>query len=548
VNEVLEEKNEFVVQDLNRGDLETFHVPRKQRIFLQNEKKNILLRELRPGDHVEMDVDKDHRDMVVNMLVDRPVVTHGFLKELLLPESRLVLSMEEGSTRDDLPVRVPEVASLKLNDQKVKLSDLQPGDRLEISHLSEPDQKKGRVLNTLKARRIVTSVGNVAKYDPDKSMLTVQVGQGAMAGSLTLHVMTDCKMTLNGDSKHDNLPLTAAALKPGDRVSLQHDTEISEITATRSLQFDGAIVAIDVEKSTLTVSVSSGERHVLTVNPKCEITIALDRVRLSDLRQFDIARIAYTETVEEALIATTIDARRPVQTDRWTVVLGTQSYIDTTLSLLKTALIDARLVQAALLTRYAVSPERGALMIDGTKKDWMRQLSETLESARPQTQVLIYITGHAYQGEDGSVYLAPKDFNFSDMPASGLSLDWLADKLNSCPSADKLLILDVSPTGTGRDLKRQLAGPALVDKLKTPLKTTYTIVSCSKGQQSHVWDARHQGLFASILAEAIQGAADTDRDLHLTPQELFGYLKQQSESAQERVFAEQTPVLIEPQP
>ena len=37
-------------------------------------------------------------------------------------------------------------------------------------------------------------------------------------------------------------------------------------------------------------------------------------------------------------------------------------------------------------------------------------------------------------------------------------------------------------------------------------------------------------------------------DLHLTPQELFDYLKQQSENAKARVFAAQNPVLVEPQP
>jgi hypothetical protein len=72
------------------------------------------------------------------------------------------------------------------------------------------------------------------------------------------------------------------------------------------------------------------------------------------------------------------------------------------------------------------------------------------------------------------------------------------------------------------------------------------IVSCDQGEQSKVWDEKGRSLFAWMLAEAIQGAADIDRDLHLTPDELFSYLKSQSGSAQARVNAEQTPVMIEP--
>jgi serine/threonine-protein kinase len=547
IHQVTADKNEFVVQDLNSGSLEPFKVPRKQRIFLMNEKKNILLSELQPGDHVEMDIDKDQSDLVVNMMVDRPVRTPGTLKELALNESRLVLSMEVGNTRDDLPLRVPETAILKLNGQSVRLRDLQLGDRLEVTHLSEPGEIKGRVLNTLNARRLVTSVGSVAEFDADKSVLAIQVGQGAGAGSLKLPVAAGCKVTINGLATHENAPLTPAALKAGDRVSIQHDTEIVEIAATRSLQFDGVVQAVDLNDERLTVVLPSGERHTLLITPKTEITLALDKVKLTELRQFDNIRVAYSEAADGTLTATTVDARRPPQTDRWTLVLGTQSYTDPALSPLKSTLNDARLVHGSFLSRYAVSDQRGALIVDGNQKDWERQIGDTLTSARPQTQVILYIVGHAYQADDKSVYLAPKDFKLDDIAGSGLSLDWLATKLNECPSKDKILILDVTPPISGKDQKRQVAGKALLAGLKTPLTSTTAIIACDEGQQSRIWDEQRHGLFAWTLAQAIRGAADTDRDLHLTPEELFGYLKTQSENAQARVFADQTPILIEPQ-
>lgn len=553
IREVVIDKNEFIVQDLNTGALEPFKVPRKQKIFLLNDKKNILLRELLPGDHVEMDVDKKQHDLAVNVIVDRPVPTRGTLKELNLPDSRVILSMEEGNTRDELPVRVPEAAKLKLNGLDVKLRDLQLGDRLEITHLSEPGEARGRVLNSLIARRTMTTVGFVTRFDADQSKLAIQVGQGSSAGSLTLSVAAHCKVKLNGLDQQDGQPIAAASLKSGDRVSLTHDTEIVEIAATRSLQFEGTVQAISNTDDRLTILLANAERKELVVDGKCEITLALERVNLFELRQFDNVRVTYSEAADGALTAVTIDARRPAQTDRWTVVLGTQGYSDATLSPLKTALNDARLVHGMLLSRYAVSnqpgaQQRGALLVDATKKEWERQLVESLTSARPQTQLLIYVTGHAYLGENDKVYLAPKDFDFSNMPATGVPLDWLAEKLNECSSKDKLLVLDVTPAVTGKDAQRQLAGKALLDKLKTPLRSTHVVVACDTGQQSRVWTEKQHGLFAWWLAEAVQGAADTDRDLHLTPDELFGFLKRQSETAQTRVFADQTPVMVVPMP
>ena len=46
----------------------------------------------------------------------------------------------------------------------------------------------------------------------------------------------------------------------------------------------------------------------------------------------------------------------------------------------------------------------------------------------------------------------------------------------------------------------------------------------------------------------MQGGAVTDRDLQLTPDELFVFLKQQSATAQAKVFADQTPVMVAPMP
>lgn len=546
IRDVANDRNELVVQDLNTGSLEQFRLPRQQKIFLLNDKKNILLRDLLEGDHVELELDRVERDLVVSMVVDRPVLTRGILRELSLPESRLVLSMEEGIFRDDLPIRVPAAARLLLNGSAVSLHDLQRGDRLEITHLKEPGAGKGRVLNALAARRTMTFVGIVQSYDADHSRLVIQVGQKSSSKTFSLSVAANCKVQLNVDEGREEPPLTAAVLQSGDRVSVTHDTEIVDIVATRNRNIEGTVHAISDQENSVTIRLANGDSKVLAVNDQSDITLAFKRVRLIDLRRFDNIHATYSTAANGDLNVLSIDARRPVQTDRWTIVLGTQGYLDRTLSPLTSALNDARLVQEALISYYAVSESRGALLLDGTKKEWERQFVETLSSAEPQTQVLIYVVGHAYRGDDDKVYLAPKDFEFSKMAVTGISLDWLAAKLNECASLDKLLLLDVTPAIQGKDAQRQSAGAALIPKIHNPFLSTAVITATDSGQQSRYLAEKEHGLFAWCFANALQGGADIDRDLHLTPVELFTYIKTQSNELKDNLLQKQTPLMIEP--
>ncbi|MBM4075996.1 MAG: hypothetical protein FJ267_10165, partial [Planctomycetes bacterium] len=531
IRDVTADKNEFTVQDLNSGALEPFKVPRRQKIFLLNDKKNILLREILPGDHVEFEIDSKQRDLVVSMTVDRPVVTQGKLVELNLPESRIVLAMEEGNTHDNLAVRVPTSAKLEINGQSSKLTELQQGDRLEITHLSEPGEGKGRVLNTLAARRTMTSVGTVASYDASTRRLSVQVGQGTSSSSLILPLSEKCSVSLNGSDRIDGQPVTAESLRAGDRVSLSHDVQISSIVATRNLQLEGAVHSISADGKSIVVTLENGDRRQLTVDEQCETTLALEKVSSSELRQFDQVKITYSERDNGQLAATTMDARRPTQSDRWTVVIGTQGYLDVTLSPLKNPLNDARLVQGALLSRYAVLPQRATLLIDATKSEWQTRLLETIDNARPQTQLLIYIVGHAYADANGVAYLAPKDFDSSKMAETGLPVEWLSEKLNACSSKDQIVILDVTPAVTGKDGQKQIAGKRLLDKLKVSFKSANVITACNETQHAHVWSEKQHGLFAWWLTSALQGGADTDRDVRLTVDELIGFLSEQSKTA-----------------
>ena len=165
--------------------------------------------------------------------------------------------------------------------------------------------------------------------------------------------------------------------------------------------------------------------------------------------------------------------------------------------------------------------------------------------------MIVYVAGHAYVDDENKVYLAPKNFSLQRMAATGLTLAWLVDLLEHCPTKEKLLLLDCCHEGTGADLKAEPSTEEMLRTLATtagrsPLKTLTAITSCKTGQRGLDLPAKQQGLFAFCLADGYSGRADKNRDNHLEPTELYDYLLSGMAAAAKELGKEQAPVLILP--
>jgi len=545
VNRVEADSNRLVVQDPESGALEEFTLGRKQKIFLTNEHRNVLLRDLLPGDRVELEHNAVNPEEVVSLTVDRPTLSRGTVRQVDLPQSLITVTLAEGALRDDLIVRVPPSAQLRLNGDAVKLKDLEAGDHVDVKHVNEPWGKKGRVLDALVARREATLVGFVRQYDPATNVLSVDPVPGAGSGTRAYPLAENCRITFNGSTSLDGQKVTASDLRAGDRVVLSHDTEIHRIAASRSEQLAGTIIDLNLSSGMLLVSISGGQRHALAVGDSCEATLGLDRVSLADLRRFDEVQVAYAARSDGNWEATHIDARRPPLTDRWAVVIGGENYADSSITRVRSALADARRIHSALQRRYAVPEQRLVLMLDAPKSEWQERIAEVLKNASRQTQVLIVVTAQAFRAKEGEVYLAPSDYRKADPAGTGVPWSWLVDQLQKSAATDKLVLWDCPPAGAAVDADSQPAGAAWFASA-TGFGGAAVILSCDQGQQSRLWPETQQGFFAKVLSEGIAGPADADRDLHLSPREIFDYLRTQMESAKDPLGGAQTPVLLEP--
>lgn len=538
VREVLPETNRLVVRDVDSGALEELGLGRRQNIYLLNRKENILLRELQPGDHVVIELDATDPTQVHGIIADRPVSNTGIVRSLELAEKRLVVGLTDGNLRDDLPLRVPESVELRLNRQSVPLRDLQTGDVVELTHLAEPNGRKGRIVETLSAKRPVTLVGYVQAFLPDTGELAIELSQSANVSLIKLPAAADCKVTINGTPTSGGV----ADLKPGDRISARHDTELHEVAATRQENLDGVIAALDDSANTISVSLASGELRKIVIDDAAELTLSLEPIQPVDLRRFDQVRIAYRRE-GDVLRATTIDARRPPQTDRWALVLGTQSYQDSSLSPVPSAIEDARAIFAAMTKRYAISERRGRMLLDASLAQWQTEIKDVCANANPGTQIVISISGHAYADDQGQVYLAPRDFDLENPARTGLALADLARYLNDSPSNDQLVLLDITPNIRGRDARRQVSGREVLAKLDPPFRKASVLLACGDDETSLVDPKTRAGLFGLAVARGFQGAADADRDLHVTADELYPLVRAQVQAAAAAQSARQTPLL-----
>lgn len=549
VSEVYPDKHRVKVEDPHGTFAEEISLGQTPRIYLQNTRQNIVLRELKPGDRIEIE-EKRTADgkTVVYVTAARPVASRGRIRTIDPQSSRLVVAVEEGRIRDDLQLRVADRAEILLNAKPVPLDELREGDRVEVRHLPELGEKGGRVAERISVQRLREAVGFVADVDPDGLRMTIRFGKSDVsAGSLTLSVAEDCTVTLRRGSQPNASDVPLTELRPDDRVRVGYDVEFRKIEVTRDQQQTAGVVQeVRSEPKQVVISTADGQRLTVRVGESCEVTLSLEPASLDDLRQYDKAEITYDESESGELTASTVFATRPLQHDRWAIIIAPDRYDSSFLTYLPYAGRDADLFRDTLVKRYAFAEDRLLMERGDSPQTMQKDVADYLQQARTQTQVLVYVTGHAYLGEDNRVYLAGRHFNWDRMSDTGLPLDWLIEQLEACSAEDKILFLDCSHEGRGRDLTRQPSTAEMLQTLSVRLKSTAVIASCRAGQRGLDWDEKRHGVFAWFLAEGFAGPADRNRDLRITANEISQYLRDRMSQLSLPGGRSQTPVLVLP--
>ena len=145
--------------------------------------------------------------------------------------------------------------------------------------------------------------------------------------------------------------------------------------------------------------------------------------------------------------------------------------------------------------------------------------------AEPDDLFVLFLAGHGYAKEVGHQVFEPATFTFvcpnfnSDRPyETGLHCSELSNLIARIPCR-KLVLLDCCHSGSSnviREMTPEAMGPVI-------------IAACGPNESAHDIPYLGHGAFSNALIEALGerfSAADADKDLVLTVQELFSYVSQ----------------------
>jgi len=552
VRNVYPDERTLVLERSDDGRPEEIPIKLRDEILI-NDKKH-LFRDLQPGDRATIEYYRDEQGRRITRIVAfRPEARQGRIAAIEPDEGKITIAL--GAGEDQVTVRVPASVDILFNGQEqldgkpVTLAELHVDDRVVVYDIGE---ETGRVATGLEVKRVVTVEGTIRDVDLSKGELTVAPAEGDPSELVVLPFAPKCKITINHRNELGGRLLKPEDLAPGDRATVSHDTHVVQVDAYRILGQAGVVEKVHYAADALEVKIE-GQRKAtrFLIGPKSQITLGGQPAELTDLRAGDLVDVTHDAPGSKNPEVLTIAASRPPNPSRWAILVGIQNYEDASLSTLDYPVADAKLLEQTLVGRYAVPANQVLLLADPSQVRLEQGVTGLLDRVKPDDEVILYFAGHAYRDDQGTIYLAPKNFDLSRISSSGVSLQWLVDQFEQCAAKKKLLLLDSSHSGSGADLAKEPSTAEMLQTLeappgRAPLRTVTAIASSSKGQRGLPWPDKQHGLFAYSVSDGFSGTADANRDGRLEATELFAYLEGSMKSAAAEIGQAQTPKLFLP--
>lgn len=245
---------------------------------------------------------------------------------------------------------------------------------------------------------------------------------------------------------------------------------------------------------------------------------------------------------------------------RWAVLIGVETYQDPKIPALRFSVDDVDALRKVLVERagYAASNVIVVKEADATIENVRSLLGTQLpRMAGPNDLVLIYFSGHGAaepsptgQSDDGTEkYLLMADSRADDLYSTALPVSELA-RIFGRIKADKLMLaMDCCYSGAagGRGLLREgMRATGLSDSYLGALAAsegTVVITASRANEVSMESPALGHGVFSYLFRQALEGAADADRDGIVSAAETFSYVSARVPAEAKKLGAAQNPMM-----
>ena len=239
------------------------------------------------------------------------------------------------------------------------------------------------------------------------------------------------------------------------------------------------------------------------------------------------------------------------ESSRWALLVGVDDYAN--VEPLKYCGADMRALAERLVG--AGFPQQHVFLLQDKaeltkyrpmKTNIEEQLNLVLSLVQPKDLLVVAFSGHGVH-LDGKSYLCPTETRLGS-PETMIALDGIYDRLDKCPAAMKLLLVDAcrnDPRLQGQRSAVPLRGAGSLGlTLDPPPQGILLLTSCAPGQVSMEEKDFGHGVFMNFVLQGLQGQADTNRDSRVSLVELYKFASDQTKTYVARKFnGYQTPAL-----
>jgi uncharacterized protein YcbK (DUF882 family) len=241
--------------------------------------------------------------------------------------------------------------------------------------------------------------------------------------------------------------------------------------------------------------------------------------------------------------------------DKWAIIIGINSYKDSSFDPLSYAVADAQSIYGLLIDEEYGGFNRVELLTDKSKKKPTREnildaLVRVEDLADADDTVLIFFSGHGLERDEIS-YLLPSDAKRKSVKDSGIPISRFIAALDDTKAKVQVMFFDACHAGRGL-LEAEHPHPhtgslgfsqSQFDLLGKEADGRVIFASCGPREISWEDGAKKQGVFTYYLLEALRGKAD-DGDHIVTVLEASKYVTEQVKQWSRLNTKKQNPRLI----